>query len=83
MLVTSIFLFYLKPCITGSLTLPKLQMLNSSKFKQFAHHNFKFDENGEKVCKREENAVEKGEIARYEQFLLFPQCFQKPCTADT
>ena len=25
----------------------------------------------------------KGEIARYEQFLLFPQCFQKTCTADT
>ena len=25
----------------------------------------------------------KGEIARYEQFLLFPQCFQKACTADT
>ena len=24
-----------------------------------------------------ENIVEKGEIARYEQFLLFPQCFQK------
>ena len=24
---------------------------------------------------------EKGEIARYEQFLLFPQCFQKNCTA--
>ena len=23
--------------------------------------------------------VEKGEIARYEQFLLFPQCFQKAC----
>ena len=22
----------------------------------------------------------KGEIARYEQFLLFPQCFQKTCT---
>ena len=21
----------------------------------------------------------KGEIARYEQFLLFPQCFQKVC----
>ena len=21
--------------------------------------------------------MEKGEIARYEQFLLFPQCFQK------
>ena len=24
-----------------------------------------------------ENIVGKGEIARYEQFLLFPQCFQK------
>ena len=24
----------------------------------------------------------KGEIARYEQFLIFPQCFQKTCTAD-
>ena len=23
--------------------------------------------------------VGKGEIARYEQFLLFPQCFQKAC----
>ena len=23
----------------------------------------------------------KGEIARYEQFLLFPQCFQKACFA--
>ena len=25
----------------------------------------------------------KGEIANNEQFLLFPQCFQKTCTADT
>ena len=24
----------------------------------------------------------KGQIAHYEQFLLFPQCFQKTCTAD-
>ena len=30
-----------------------------------------------------ENIVGKGEIARYEQFLLFPQCFQKTCSADT
>ena len=29
--------------------------------------------------KRVENAVKKGEIARYEQFLLFPQCFPKAC----
>ena len=33
--------------------------------------------------KRVENTVGKGEIARYEQFLLFPQCFQKTCIRDT
>ena len=27
--------------------------------------------------------MEKGEIARYEQFLLFPLCSQKTCTADS
>ena len=26
-----------------------------------------------------ENTVGKGEIARYKQFLVFPQCFQKAC----
>ena len=36
----------------------------------------------ERLCRRKlskpvENTVGKGEIARYEQFLLFPQCFQK------
>ena len=31
---------------------------------------------------RVENTVGKGEIARYKQFLLFPQCFQKTCTVD-
>ena len=30
-----------------------------------------------------ENIVGKGEIARYEQFLLFPQCFRKLSNADT
>ena len=53
------------------------QILDSSKLKEFA--NFKFDENGRKLTKRVENTVGKGEIARYEQFLLFPQCFQKAC----
>ena len=32
---------------------------------------------------RVENTVGKGEIACYEQFLLFSQCFQKSCDADT
>ena len=33
----------------------------------------------QKVIKTVENTVGKGEIACYEQFLLFPQCFQKAC----
>ena len=49
----------------------------------FVDDNFKFVENGRKFSKMVENAVGKGEIARYEQFLLYPQCFQKICTADT
>ena len=47
--------------------------------KEFADDNFKFDENGRKLSKRVENTVEKREIALNEQFLLFPQCFQKAC----
>ena len=31
---------------------------------------------------RVENIAGKGEIARYEQFLLFPQCFQKLSVID-
>ena len=45
--------------------------------------NFKFDANGRKFFKRVENTVEKGEIVPFEHFLLFPQCFQKTCTANT
>ena len=52
---------------------------DSSKLKDFADDNFKFDENGRKLFKPVENTVGKGKIARYEQFLLFPQCFQKAC----
>ena len=55
------------------------QILDSSKLKEFADDNFKFDKNGRKLSKRVENTVGKEEIARYEQFLLFPQCFQKAC----
>ena len=62
---------------------PKGQILDFSKLKEFADDNFKFERNGRKFSKWIENTVEKGEIARYEQFLLFSQCFQKTCTADT
>ena len=61
------------------LPITRRQILDSSKLKEFADDNFKFDENGRKLSKRVENTVGKGEIVRYEQFLLFPQCFQKVC----
>ena len=35
-----------------------------------------------RFSKRVENTVGKGEIAHYEQLLLFPQCFQNTCNAD-
>ena len=54
-------------------------ILDSSKLKAFADNNFRFDENGRKLSKQVENTAGKGEIARYEQFLLYPQCFQKAC----
>ena len=61
---------------------PKQQILDSSKLKEFADDNFKSDDNGRKFSKGVENTVGKGKIARYEQFLLFPQCFQKTFTED-
>ena len=56
--------------------IPEHQILDSSKLKDFADNSFNFDENGKKLSKRLENMVGKGEIAHYEQFLLFRQCFQ-------
>ena len=47
--------------------------------KEFADDNFKFVENGRRLSKQVENTVGKGEIAHYEQLLLFPQYFQMAC----
>ena len=55
-------------CLVKGLPFPKQQILDS-KMKEF--------------FKRVENNVGKGEIASYEHFLLFPQCFQKCHSADT
>ena len=44
---------------------PKQRILDSSKLKDFAVNNFKFDENGGKLSKRVGNTVGKGEIAHY------------------
>ena len=67
--------------LTTTLVQPitRQQILDSSKLKEFADDNFKFDESGRKLFKQVENTVGKGVIARYEQFLLFAQCFQKAC----
>ena len=81
---------YLVLCVTGQLhfslflhysfsLFPKRQILDSFKFKEFADDNFKYNKNGRKFSKQVENTVGKEEIACYEQFLLFPQCFQKAC----
>ena len=59
------------------------KFLDSSKLKEFADNNFRFEENGRKFFRWVENIVGKREIAHCEQFLLFPQCFHKTCTADT
>ena len=61
------------------LTFTRRQILDSSKLKEFADDNIKLDKNGRKLSKWVENTVGKGKIAHYEQFLLFPQCFQKAC----
>ena len=65
--------------MANSKPITRRQILDSSKLKEFADDNFKFDENERKLSKQIENTVEKGEIACYKQFLLFPQCFQKAC----
>ena len=59
--------------------LPDDKSLDRSKLKQSADDNIKFHGNSRKFYKWVENTVGKGEIARYEQFLLFPQCFQMAC----
>ena len=74
--------FYDISTITKDISFNALQdnkILDRSKLKQSTDDNFKFDGNSRKFFKRVENTVGKGEIARHEQFLLFPQCFQKAC----
>ena len=68
---------------TMLLPFSRMTALDSSKLKELADENFKIDENDRKFANGVENTVGKGEIARNEQFLLFPQCFLKICTADT
>ena len=61
----------------GALTHSQTTNLDFSKPKEFADDNLRFYINGMKFSNQVQNNVEKGEIARNEQFLRFPQCFQK------
>ena len=73
-------IFYLSQNIFQHINpLPDNKISDWSKLKWIEDDIFKFDENIRKFSKRVENTVGKREIARYEQFLLFPQCFQKAC----
>ena len=45
--------------------------------------NFTSDKNCRKLSKWVENIAGKTRIARYQQFSLFPYCFEQTCTADT
>ena len=74
---------FIKSEIVVCILYPKQQIMDSSKLKEFADDNFKFNENGRNLFKMVKYTVGKGEIARYEQFILFPQRFQKTFTADT
>ena len=51
---------------------PNDKNLDFPKLKEFADDNFRLYENGRKSSRWVEKTVEKGEIARYEQLLLFP-----------
>ena len=59
------------------LTFSRTTSFRLFQLKESADDNFKFDESGRMFSKWVENTVGKGEIARYEQFLLIPHFFQK------
>ena len=72
-------LYFMIPDTTlgKGLMLSQTTNLDSSKLKEFAGHKFRFDDNGRKFSKQLENTVGKGEIACYEQFLLFHGVFNR------
>ena len=49
------------------------------KFKAFTDDKIRYYDLKIEVVKQVENTVSKEEIDLYEQFLLFPQCFQNAC----
>ena len=56
---------------------PKQQILNSSKLKEFADDNFKFDENGKKLSERVENTVGKSKLLVTSNFSFSHSVFKR------
>ena len=75
MLLSTFSSFFFKP-------FPERQIFNSSKLKEFVDNSFRFDEIGKLLSERVESTAGKGEIAHYEQCLLFPEYFQETCDVD-
>ena len=63
--------------------LPHMAILGSTNSAAKKDMMSKFGQMGIQLSNWVENIVGKGEIARYDQFLLFPQCFQKLSVVDS
>ena len=59
-------------------TLPNDKILGMTKSKEFADNKLKVAGMMISLLDWVENTVGKGEVAGYQHFLLFPQCFLKP-----
>ena len=70
------------PHNSAFLTLSKTTNYRLFQIQRVSDNYFEFDENGGEFSISVENTVGKGEIAHFEQFLLFPTEFQKICIAD-
>ena len=73
---------HLKFFSTNVLTHSQTTNFRFFKTQKSVDKNYQFDENGKDFFKWVENNVGKGEIALGVQFLLFPPCFRKICTAN-
>ena len=63
--------------VSNAYPITRRQILDSSKLKEFADDNFKFDKNGRKLSKWVENTVGKGEICSLQAISPFPTVFSK------
>ena len=66
-----------------NLTLSQTTHFRQLQTERICRQQFQFDENGRIFSKRVKNTVGKGEFACFEQFILFPHCFQKTSNSDT